>query len=145
MLKKKGIVSFPTRPDWGGGRCCKKTGSIPFPDSPPRRGTERVSRPGTEAWRGRRGFGAPISWRAPRCLADRRELHRWLAVTDNPPIEPIPVRHHLHSLGPPGQNSGSHLDERGSPTLSPISACPTRIGVESRTAERRRARAEKRR
>ena len=52
----------------------------------------------------------PILWTPPRCLTDRRELHWWLAVTDNPPIEPIPVRHHLHSLGPPGQNSGSHLD-----------------------------------
>ena len=30
----------------------------------------------------------PHSWTAPRCLANRRELHRWLAVTDDPPIEP---------------------------------------------------------
>ena len=66
----------------------------------------------------------PIPWTAPRCLTDRRELHRWLAVTDNPPIKPCTSRAPPPLAGPPHRNQSLPPQARFLDS-DPGSACPT--------------------
>ena len=71
--KKKAIVSFPTRPDWGAADAAKKRAAFRSPTAPLGRETEgypaQAQGPGGVG----KGFRAPIPWRTPRCLTDRRE------------------------------------------------------------------------
>ena len=72
ILEKKAIFRSPHAPT-GGGRCCKKMGSIPFPRAPSGGGRWGIP----PRHRGLAGLARlrspPIPWRTPRCLTDRRE------------------------------------------------------------------------
>ena len=88
---KKGHSFVPHTPRLGRRQTPQKNGQHSVPrQSPSGRGLPGGCGEASEP---------PHFLKGSHIFADRRELHRWLAVTDNPPIEPIPVRHHLHSLG----------------------------------------------
>ena len=82
--RKKAIVSFPARPRLGAADAAKKRAAFRSPE-PPLAGDGGVSRPGTEAWRGWQGFGAPpFPGGLPGALRTGAKLHRRLVITDDP-------------------------------------------------------------
>ena len=87
--KKKAIVSFPTRPDWGAADAAKKRAAFRSPTAPLGRETEgypaQAQGPGGVG----KGFRAPpFPGGLPGALRTGAKLHRRLVVTDDPPIEP---------------------------------------------------------
>ena len=113
MLQKKGHSFVPHTPRLGATDAAKKRAAFRSPTAPLGGGL-----------RGARLRRRPIPWTPPRCLTDRRELHRWLAVTDNPPIKPCISRAPPPLAGPPHRNQSLPPQARFLDS-DPGSACPT--------------------
>ena len=113
MLQKKGHSFVPHMPRLGAADAAKKRAAFRSPTAPLGGGL-----------RGARLRRRPIPWTPPRCLTDRRELHRWLAVTDNPPIKPCISRAPPPLAGPLHRNQSLPPQARFLDS-DPGSACPT--------------------